>query len=51
MAKAYTPGLLVTSHRRHRCQRILPIAGDVNVQVGDQVVADQVADFHQCFGL
>ncbi|MCH2136884.1 MAG: hypothetical protein MK101_09930 [Phycisphaerales bacterium] len=42
MAKAYTPGLLVTTHRRHRCRRILPIAGDVNVSKGDQVVADQV---------
>jgi hypothetical protein len=42
MAKAYTPGLLVTSHRRHRCLRILPIAGDVKVKVGDQVDAEDI---------
>ena len=42
MAKAYTPGLLVTNHRRHRCRRILPIAGEVKVRVGDHVGADDV---------
>lgn len=42
MAKAYTPGLLVTSHRRHKCRRILPIAGDVKVNCGDRVEADVV---------
>jgi hypothetical protein len=37
MAKAYTPGLLVTSYRKHRCLRILPITGTVKVKVGDEV--------------
>ncbi len=42
MAKAYTPGLLVTGFREHRCRRILPIAGEVNVSVGDVVTANDV---------
>ncbi|MAT81642.1 MAG: hypothetical protein CMJ29_08345 [Phycisphaerae bacterium] len=42
MAKAYTPGLLVTQHKKHRIMRRLPIAGDVRVQEGDQVSADNI---------
>ncbi|MCH2137614.1 MAG: hypothetical protein MK074_00995 [Phycisphaerales bacterium] len=42
MAKAYTPGLLVTGFREHRCRRILPIAGEVNVSIGDVVTANDV---------
>jgi biotin carboxyl carrier protein len=42
MAKAYTPGLTVTSRTLHRVRRSLPIAGDVLVKVGDQVEAKQV---------
>ena len=42
MAKAYTPGLLVTRHKKHRCMRRLPIAGEVKVSVGDTVSADDV---------
>ena len=42
MAKAYTPGLLVTRHKTHRIMRRLPIAGDVRVAVGDQVTADDI---------
>ncbi len=42
MAKAYTPGLLVTRHKKHRCMRRLPIAGDVRVSVGDSVSADDI---------
>jgi hypothetical protein len=42
MAKAYTPGLLVTRHKKHRVVRRLPIAGDVKVDVGDRVDADDI---------
>ena len=42
MAKAYTPGLLVTRHKKHRCMRRLPITGDVKVSVGDRVSAHDV---------
>ena len=42
MAKAYTPGLLVTQHKKHRCMRRLPIAGEVKVAKGDHVTADDV---------
>jgi len=42
VAKAYTPGLLVTQHKKHRIMRRLPIAGDVRVQEGDQVSADNI---------
>jgi transcription antitermination factor NusG len=37
MATAYTPGLKVTSHLRHRVRRILPISGEVKVKVGEKV--------------
>jgi len=37
MATAYTPGLKVTSHLKHRVRRVLPIAGEVKVKVGDKV--------------
>jgi hypothetical protein len=42
VAKAYTPGLLVTRHKMHRCVRRLPIAGEVKVKVGDRVSAQDV---------
>ncbi len=42
MAKAYTPGLLVTRHKIHRCLRRLPITGEVKVKVGDRVSAQDV---------
>ena len=42
MSQAYTPGLLVAPRLRHRVQRVLPIAGDVLVQVGQIVTAEQV---------
>jgi len=42
VAKAYTPGLLVTRHKKHRIMRRLPIAGDVQVKVGDTVAADDI---------
>jgi hypothetical protein len=42
MANAYTPGLLVTRHKKHRVMRRLPIAGDVKVDVGDHVDADDI---------
>jgi hypothetical protein len=42
MAKAYTPGLKVTNRITHRARRLLPIAGDVLVKVGDQVNARDV---------
>jgi hypothetical protein len=38
----YTPGLKVVSQVRHRVQRVLPIAGNVLVKVGDHVDAEQV---------
>jgi len=41
-ARAYTPGLTVTAHTRHRVRRLLPIAGDVLVKAGDHVQARQV---------
>ena len=41
MATAYTPGLKVTRRIRHRARRILPIAGDVLVNVGETVSAEQ----------
>ncbi len=37
MAKAYTPGLKVTSRITHRARRVLPISGDVLVKKGDTV--------------
>lgn len=42
MAKAYTPGLLVTRHKKHRIMRRLPISGDVRVKINDQVKAGDV---------
>ena len=42
MAHAYTPGLTVTPRSTHRVRRLLPIAGDVLVSVGDPVARDDV---------
>lgn len=42
MSAGYTPGLKVSAHTRHQVRRLLPIAGDVLVAVGDQVQARQV---------
>ena len=42
MSGAYTPGLTVTARKRHQVRRLLPIAGEVLVNVGDQVEARQV---------
>lgn len=42
MAHAYTPGLQVTARTRYRAVRLLPIAGDVLVRVGDRVHAEDV---------
>ena len=42
MAQAYTPGLMVSRGCRWRCRRLLPIAGDVLVQVGAHVKARDV---------
>ena len=45
MAHAYTPGLKVSEHMRLRVRRVLPIAGEVKVNVGDHVDAlDIVAE-------
>ena len=41
MGQAYTPGLLVTSAVRHRARRVLPISGEVLVNEGDVVEAEQ----------
>lgn len=41
MATAFTPGLQVSSHKIVRCLRELPVQGEVVVQIGDSVVADQ----------
>jgi hypothetical protein len=38
----YTPGLKVVTQVRHRVRRVLPIAGNVLVKVGDHVDAEQV---------
>jgi len=47
MGNAYTPGLKVTSRITHQCRRILPIEGEVLVNEGDQVDAqDIVAQSH-----
>jgi hypothetical protein len=42
MAKAYTPGLKVSPRTRHRTRRLLPLAGEVLVAVGDRVEAQHV---------
>ena len=39
---SYTPGLLVTPSTRHRVRRLLPIPGDVLVEVGQSVAATEV---------
>ncbi len=40
-AKAYTPGLRVSPETRHRVRRLLPIPGEVCVQVDDRVASEQ----------
>jgi hypothetical protein len=42
MSKVYTPGLKVTNRIVHRVRRQLPIKGEVLVEVGAQVGADDV---------
>ena len=42
MAKAFTPGLTVSARVTYRARRILPIAGEVRVSVGDAVEAGTV---------
>jgi len=42
MSTGYTPGLKVSAATRHRVRRLLPIPGEVVVQVGDMVQAQQV---------
>jgi biotin carboxyl carrier protein len=42
MAKAFTPGLTVSARVTYRARRILPIAGEVRVAVGDAVDAGTV---------
>jgi hypothetical protein len=42
MATAYTPGLTVTGRTRHEVRRVLPIPGEVLVEVGAEVGADDV---------
>jgi hypothetical protein len=42
MSQAYTPGLKVTSRTAHRARRVLPIAGEVLVKVGQSVNARDV---------
>ena len=42
MVVAYTPGLKVTNRVRHQARRLLPIAGDVLVEVGQKVSARDV---------
>ena len=42
MAKAYTPGLKVSSHLRHRARRALPTPGEVRVALGDRVQGSTV---------
>lgn len=42
MAHAYTPGLKVTPLVRHRVRRVLPIAGNLLVAVGDHVAPRDV---------
>ena len=42
MAKAYSPGLQISQRVLQSSRRILPIPGDVLVQEGDQVTADQI---------
>lgn len=42
MAFAYTPGLKVSRRLRHRARRVLPIAGDVLVNTGEKVQAQDI---------
>ena len=42
MTTAYTPGLKVTNRVRHRTRRLLPISGDVLVEIGQKVAARDV---------
>ena len=42
MAKAYTPGLKVSTRTVHRARRLLPIAGEVLVKVGESVEPSKV---------
>jgi len=42
VAHAYTPGLRVTERALIRKRRHLPLPGDIHVQVGDSVTADQL---------
>lgn len=42
MAQAYTPGLMVSRGCRWQCRRVLPIAGDVLVKVGEKVESHDV---------
>jgi hypothetical protein len=42
MARAYTPGLKVSTLTRHKVHRILPIPGKVLVEEGEQVTGQQI---------
>ena len=42
MTAAYTPGLKVSRRMRHRARRLLPVSGEVLVNVGDRVEADDI---------
>ena len=42
MGQAYTPGLKVTTHTTYRVRRILPLEGEVRVEQGQAVRADDV---------
>jgi hypothetical protein len=42
VAKAFTPGLTVSTRAVYRARRILPIDGEVAVRAGDRVAADSV---------
>ncbi|REJ96377.1 MAG: hypothetical protein DWQ34_00670 [Planctomycetota bacterium] len=42
MAHAYTPGLQVAQRTRYRARRVLPIEGDVLVEAGQKVQAEEI---------
>jgi hypothetical protein len=42
MGQAYTPGLKVTNRMAYRCRRVLPIKGEVKVDVGQVVQARDI---------
>jgi len=42
MAHAYTPGLTVSRKTTHSCRRILPIKGDVLVEMGQEVASQDI---------